>query len=120
MCGSVATPEMGNAFEYRQLIRALMFLVNSRSDICFVVNTLSQYMVEPLHIHWIGAKNLLRYLRGTITHGLRYNFGDVRLHGYSDADWADNVVDHKSTSGCCFSLGFASIQEVEISFLEHR
>ena len=33
-------------------------------------------MVEPHHSHWIGAKNLLRYLQGTITHGLRYTAGD--------------------------------------------
>ena len=66
-------------------------------------------MVEPHHIHWIGAKNLLRYLRGTITYGLRYTAGDVRLFGYTDADWAGNVDDRKSTSGCCFSLGSASI-----------
>eukprot|EP00253_Pinus_taeda_P021741 PITA_21741 len=72
-------------------------------------NTLSQYMVEPHHSHWIGAKNFLRYLQGTITHGLRYTARGVRLHGYSNVDWAGSVVDHKSTSGCCFSLGFASI-----------
>eukprot|EP00253_Pinus_taeda_P001910 PITA_01910 len=72
-------------------------------------NTLSQHMVEPHHSHWIGAKNLLRYLRGTITHGLRYTARDVRLHGYTDIDWAGSVVDRKSTFGCCFSLGSASI-----------
>ena len=72
-----------------------MFLLNSRLDICFAVNTLSQHMVEPHHTHWIGAKNLLRYLRGTITHGLRYIAGNVRLHGYIDADWAGSVVDQK-------------------------
>ena len=33
----------------------------------------------------------------------------MRLHGYSDVDWAGSVVDRKSTSGCCFSLGSASI-----------
>eukprot|EP00253_Pinus_taeda_P001540 PITA_01540 len=109
LCRSVAGPELVNAFEYRQLIGALMFLVNSSPDICFAVNTLSQYMVEPHHIHWVGAKNLLRYLRGTIANALRYTGRDVRLHGYSYADCADTVVDHKSTSGCCFSLGSASI-----------
>ena len=90
-------------------IEALMFLVNSRPDLCFAVNTLSQYKVEPHHIHWIAAKNLLRYLWGTINHGLRYSARNVRLHGYSDVDWAGSVVDRKSTSGCCFSLGSASI-----------
>ena len=32
---------------YRQLIGSLMYLVNTRPDICFVVNTLSQFMEEP-------------------------------------------------------------------------
>jgi len=60
----------------------LMFLVNFRSDICFVVSIVSSYLVEP---HWIGAKNLLRYLRGTISHGLRYTVGNMKLHDYSNA-----------------------------------
>ena len=34
---------------------------------------------------------------------------NMTLHGYVDADWAGSVVDRKSTSGCCFTLGFASI-----------
>lgn len=51
LCGSVAGPELGNASTYRQLIGAFMFLVNSHPDICFTINTLSQYMVEPHHIH---------------------------------------------------------------------
>jgi len=109
LSGSVAGPVLRNATEYHQLVKALMFLVNSRPDICFAVNTLSQHMVEPHHTHWIGAKNLLRYLHGTITHGFRYTAGDVRLLGYTDVDWAGSVVDCKSTFGCCFSLGSASI-----------
>ena len=89
-----------------------MFLVNSLLDIFFAVNTLSEHMVDPRHIHWTGAKNLLRYLRGTINHGLRYTIGGMRLHGYTDANWEGNVVDRKSTSGCCFTLGFASISSM--------
>eukprot|EP00253_Pinus_taeda_P017085 PITA_17085 len=108
LSGSAAGPVLRNTTEYRQRVRELMFLVNSRADICFAINTLSQHMVEPHHIHWIGAKNLLRYLRGTITYGLTYTAGNVRLLGYN-ANWAGNVVDRKSTSGFCFSLGFALI-----------
>jgi len=66
-------------------------------------------MVEPHHIYWVVAKNLLKYLYGTINYGLRYTTRNLRLHGYSDADWVGSVVDRKSTSGCCFSLGSASI-----------
>ena len=108
-CRSVVGPDLGNPSEYRQLVGSLMFLVNSHPDICFAVNTLSQFMVKPHHIHWIAAKNLLRYLWGTITYGQRYIVRNVRLYVYSDADWAGNVVDHKSTSGCFFSLGSALI-----------
>ena len=64
LCGSVAGPDLGNPFEYRQLVGALMFLVNSCPDICFAVNTLSHFMVEPHHIHWIAAKNLLEISLG--------------------------------------------------------
>ena len=35
----------------RQVIGSLMYLTNTRLDICFVVNTPSQYMVTPKHIH---------------------------------------------------------------------
>lgn len=66
-------------------------------------------MTEPLRAHWVSSKHILRYLHGTITLGLRYSATDVRLHGYTDANWARNVVDRKNTSGCCFSLESAMI-----------
>lgn len=34
---------------------------------------------------------------------------DMHLVGYTDSDWAGSVQDQKSTSGCCFSLGFVVI-----------
>ena len=94
--------------EYRQLVGALIFLVNTLPDVCFAMKTLSQHMVEPHNIHWVGAKKLLRYLWGTIDHGLRYTARSMTLLGYTYVDWAGSVVDHKSTSGCCFTLGSAS------------
>ena len=87
-------PIWENPSEYRQLVGALMFLVNSRSDICFAMNTLSEFMVEPHHIQWIATKNILRYLLGTISHGLRYTGGNMKLHDYSNSEWAGSVEDH--------------------------
>ena len=95
---------------YRQLIGSLMYLTNTRPDICFAVNALSQFMCESRQIHWIAAKHVLRYLCGTVGYGLRYDSEcDLKLQGFTDLDWAGCIANRKSTSGCCFSLGFAVI-----------
>jgi hypothetical protein len=95
---------------YRQLIGSLIYMVNTSLGICFVVNTLSQYMVEPRHVYWIVEKHVLRYLHGKAGYGLRYvSDGDVKLQGYIDSDCEGSVVDRKITSGCQFSLGSSMI-----------
>ena len=65
-----STSEIVDATLYRQMIGSLMHLTNMRPNICFVVNTLSQYMVEPRHVHLIASKHVLKYLKGTIDYGL--------------------------------------------------
>ena len=57
---------------YGQLIGSLMYLVNTKSDICFVVNTLSQFMVESRMVHWVATKHVLKYLCGTVEYGMTY------------------------------------------------
>jgi hypothetical protein len=95
---------------YQQLIGSLMYFVNTRPNICFSVNTLSQFQVEPRHENWIAAKHVLRYIRETINYGLRYTASNnIHLHGFTDSDWAGSAKDRKSTSGMCFSLGSAMI-----------
>jgi hypothetical protein len=87
-----------------------MYLVNTRPDICFAVNTFSQFQVEPRQEHWIATKHVLRYIHGTINYGLIYTTSsDIQLHGFTDSDWVGSAEDRKSTSGMCFSLGSAMI-----------
>ena len=66
---------------YKQLIGSLMYLVHTRPNVPYTVNALSQFMFDPKHIHWVAAKHLLIYVRGTITYGLRYtsSSGGVNL-----------------------------------------
>jgi hypothetical protein len=79
-------------------------------DIFFVVNTLSQFQVEPRQENWIAAKQVLTYIHETINYGLRYTTSsDIQLHGFTDFDWAGSVEDRKSTSSMCFNLGSAMI-----------
>eukprot|EP00253_Pinus_taeda_P033479 PITA_33479 len=82
-----------------------MYLVNTRLDICYAVNTLSQFMVEPKRAHWAVAKHVLRYIQGTVDYGLLYTRSkDIRLSGFTNADWAGSSVDLRSTSGYCFNI----------------
>ena len=87
-----------------------MYLFNTRPDISFAVNALSQYMVESRRVQWSATKHVLRYIAGTVDYGLDYVRGDgVGLVGYSDSDWAGSTSDRKSISGCCFGLGSAVV-----------
>jgi len=70
---------------YIQLIGSIMYMIHTRPGICYAVIVMSQFMNEPRH--WVVAKHILRYLRGTITYGMRYTFsGGLFLHGYADDD----------------------------------
>ena len=83
-----------------------MYLVNTRPNICYAVNTLSQFMVELKRAHWATAKHVLRYIQGTVDYGLLYSRSkDIRLSGFTDADWVGSLVDRKSISGYCFNIG---------------
>ena len=68
-----ATSDRVDSTVYRQMITSLMYLTNTRPNICFAVNTLSQFMVDPRRVHWIAAKHVLRYLKRTVEYGLRYS-----------------------------------------------
>eukprot|EP00253_Pinus_taeda_P012076 PITA_12076 len=95
---------------YKQFIGSLMYLVNISTDICFSVNTLCQFMVKPKRVRWAAARHILRYVLGTVGYGLQYTQeDDVRLNGFIDADWAGSLVDRKSTSEYCFSVGLGMI-----------
>lgn len=47
---------------YRQIIGSLMYLVNTRPDICYAINALSQFISEPKQVHLVAVKHILRYL----------------------------------------------------------
>ena len=95
---------------YRQIIASLMYLTNTRPYILFDVHTLSQFLMDSIHVHLIAAKNLLRYLKGTMDYGIKYDANqNINLHGYDDSDQAGNTIDRKITLGYSFSLGFNMI-----------
>jgi hypothetical protein len=88
--------------EYQQGIGSLMFaIVLTRPDIAFTLRKLSQYISDPAEHYSHALKNLLRYLRSTVTIKLCYGPGGAHLQFivYSDADWASDTVNQKSVLG---------------------
>jgi hypothetical protein len=82
---------------YRQIIASLMYLTNTRLDICFAVNTLSQFLVEPRRVHLVAAKHVMRYLKGTIDYGLSYDRDhNFTLSGYTDSVGQEALLTEKA------------------------
>ena len=95
-----------DATVYRPLVGSLLYLVNTISGICYTVNQLSQALVKTTNLFWKAGKHVLRYLRDTSECGLWYRRTDgVKLHSFTDADWAGSPSDRKSTSRGIFSIG---------------
>ena len=95
-----------DATVYRQLVGSLMYIVNTRPDICYAVNQLSQAMVKPTKLFWKGSKHVLRYLIAKSEYGLWYRqMDEVKLHGFTKEDWAGSPSNRKRTSRGIFGIG---------------
>ena len=87
-----------------------MYLMNTWPYICFVVNNLSQYLVEPRHVHLVVSNQAMRYLKGMVVYGLKYiRDHDFRLYGYTYSYFVGSVSYIKRTPGGCFILGSSMI-----------
>ncbi|KAL3678507.1 hypothetical protein R1sor_021463 [Riccia sorocarpa] len=80
--------------------------VCTRPDLSFSVGVLSQFMSNPGEKHIAAMKHLFRYIKGTVHYYIEYSYSKVHrpLYGYSDADWAGEIDERKSTSGHCFII----------------
>lgn len=95
---------------YQNLIGSLMYLaVSTRPDIAHAVSVLSQYNSNFGHQHWIAAKRILRYLKGTEKLGLVFKKSGRELVGYAGADWGANVDDRRFYTGYVFNFGSAAV-----------
>ena len=90
---------------YRQVVGSLMYAVQvSRPDIAFQVSCIAKYMADPHPSHWQAAKRILRYLAGTLDHGIRFTPGDNVLSGFCDASHGSDYDTGRSVSGFLFTL----------------
>ncbi|XP_020216524.1 uncharacterized protein LOC109800193 [Cajanus cajan] len=91
---------------YRRLVGKLNYLTMTRPDISFPVSVVSQFLNSPCESHWLAVVRILRYIKRSPGKGLVYNDrGHTNIVGYSDADWAGDASDRRSTSGYCVFMG---------------
>ncbi|GAU25648.1 hypothetical protein TSUD_265740 [Trifolium subterraneum] len=75
---------------YRRMIGKLLYLNTTRPDIAFATQQLSQFMHAPTNVHYNAACRVLRYLKNDPGQGILFSrTSELKLIGYSDADWAD-------------------------------
>ncbi|XP_022889216.1 uncharacterized protein LOC111404675 [Olea europaea var. sylvestris] len=91
---------------YRNIVGCLVYLTITHPNVAYVVHIVSQFVLAPTTVHWEAVIRILRYLHGTCFQNLLFPSTSVLvLRAYSDADWASDPIDSKSTTDFCIFLG---------------
>ncbi|SPO27395.1 uncharacterized protein UTRI_10512 [Ustilago trichophora] len=89
--------------KYRMIVGSLLYAsTGTRPDISYATSRLSKHLENPTQASMKSAMHLLRYLKGTQNVGIHFTKGmttSTVLEGYSDADFAGDTQDRKSTTG---------------------
>jgi hypothetical protein len=99
--------EEADATQYRRLVGSLCYLIHIRPKLTFSVGYISRFMQQPTTEHQQTVKRIIRYVAGTLDHGLYYPRcpGEAHLVGYNDSDHAGDFNTSKSTGGILFFFG---------------
>ncbi|PRQ26842.1 putative RNA-directed DNA polymerase [Rosa chinensis] len=85
---------------YQRLVGRLIYLSHTRPDIAYAMSVVSQFMHCPSEEHIDAVYRILRYLKMAPGRGLLFEKkGELEVVGYTDADWAGDKTDRRSTSG---------------------
>jgi hypothetical protein len=82
-----STTEEVDATQYRCLVGSLRYLVHTRPDLAYSVSYVSRFMQRPTTEHEQAVKRIIRYVAGTLDHGLYYPRcpGEAHLVGLATA-----------------------------------
>ncbi|KAJ0606762.1 putative RNA-directed DNA polymerase [Helianthus annuus] len=92
--------ELADRERYQRLVGKLIYLAHTRPDIAYAVVVVSQFMHQPQLEHMEAVMRIIRYLKGTPGRGIVFkNNGHLDVKAFTDADWAGNPNDRRSTAG---------------------
>ncbi|CAI8593906.1 unnamed protein product [Vicia faba] len=99
---------------YKQIIGSSRYLCNTRPDICQSFGLLSRFMEKSQECHLIGVKRVLRYIKGTIDHGVLMpkkskNITDLEVYGYTDSNFSGDQDEKKTIVGYILMIEDAPI-----------
>uniref|UniRef100_A0A2N9I658 Reverse transcriptase Ty1/copia-type domain-containing protein n=1 Tax=Fagus sylvatica TaxID=28930 RepID=A0A2N9I658_FAGSY len=95
---------LSDATLYRQLVGSLIYLTVTHP--AHAIHLVSQFLFALHSTHYAAVIHILLYIKGTMFHGLHFSaHSTLDLCAYSDADWAGDPTDRRSTTGFCFFLG---------------
>jgi len=77
-----------DVYAYRRLIGRLIYLTNTRPDITFSVQQLSQFLDKPTIAHYNATIRILKYIKGASSLGLFFSSSSsAHLKAFCDSDW---------------------------------
>lgn len=95
-----------NKERYQRLVGRLMYLAHTRPNLAYVLSVISQFMHSPSEEHMKVVTRVLRYLKSSPGKGILFKKGEnLKIEGYTDADWAGSIEDRRSTSGYFTFMG---------------
>lgn len=91
---------------YQRLIGKLLYATIIRLDICYGVQTLSQFMQLPKRSHLEAANRVVRYLKGTVGQGIWLKAQvATELVCWCDFDWDACPNTRRSVTGYMVKFG---------------
>ncbi|XP_073222347.1 secreted RxLR effector protein 161-like [Cicer arietinum] len=101
--GTETEEELDDSTLFKQVVASLRYLCNTRPDIFYSVGVISRLMENPRKSHWLAAKKIMRYIKGTFEYEILFateiKQENGNLVGYSDSDWCRDKGDRRSTKG---------------------
>jgi hypothetical protein len=93
-----------DATQYQYLVGSCRYIAHTWSDLTLSVGYVNRFIQRPMTEHQQVVKRIIRYVAGTLDHGLYYPRcpGEAHLIRYNDSDHVDDIDTSKSTSGILF------------------